>query len=93
MHTRQDAIPLVRAKVLYKDIRKVYPDETSISHQIHPDRQVYVVVSKLFGEFDMKQGKALNPTIFTLIDAETGEMYGGGYSGSPMTETNLPLTR
>lgn len=78
--------------VLYKDIRKVYPNETSISHQIHPDRQVYVVVTKLFGEFDMKKGKALNPTIFTLFDAQTGEMYGGGYSGSPLTETNLPLT-
>jgi hypothetical protein len=83
MHTRQDAIPLVREKVLHKNIRKVYPDETSNSLQFHPDRQVYVIVSKLYGEFEMKKGKVLNPVIYSLYDAETGFSYGGGYSGEP----------
>ncbi|WP_199615317.1 hypothetical protein [Paenibacillus alkalitolerans] len=61
----------------------VYPDEIVNSLEIHPNRQVYVIVSKLYGEFEMKRGKVLNPVIFSLFDAETGFSFGGGYSGEP----------
>lgn len=85
LHNRKDAEKVIRAKVLYKNIKLAAPDVNDVMHWVDPDRQIYVVASK-FKSFETLMGVLTDATVYTYFDAETGDELGADYKGTPSEE-------
>jgi hypothetical protein len=92
LHKSADAIPVIRERILYKDIRNVYPEIKDRMNWVAPDRQVYILVSN-FNEYKSRDGVWANAQVYTLFDAETGENLGGGVIGEPPAGFGPPSKR